>query len=220
MTTSDASWSPKFRKISELERPDHFHLGVDDICYFLGEYTARAGFGHSTTNQIIANLKKPVIAKGTNHWHYKLSAIRSCAATMRSGISESSRQNDLFVPIPPSKRPDDPEYDDRVELLAGLIAPGRVASLLRTSVSRPPRHQGDSRRDLDELRQSIEIAGAGPFAQPPRIFLVDDVLTTGCSFTTCKELLAPHFPHVPVIGIFVARRAIPPVVWPDIDIDL
>ena len=58
MTIFDGSWSGRLRIVGDLERPDHWYLDPTDVCAFFGEYTARAGYGHSSTNQLIHNLKK------------------------------------------------------------------------------------------------------------------------------------------------------------------
>ena len=47
-------------RIDELVRGDYFYLQPADECWFLREYTARMGFEHSETNQLIINLKKPL----------------------------------------------------------------------------------------------------------------------------------------------------------------
>jgi hypothetical protein len=65
MTTFDGSWSGRLRKVSDLERPDHWYLTAKDDCVFFGEYTARGGYGHSSTNQLIHNLKKKPELVGT-----------------------------------------------------------------------------------------------------------------------------------------------------------
>ena len=52
------------------------------------------------------------------------------------------------------------------------------------------------------------------------IFLIDDVITTGCSFKVCKEMLAERFPTASVTGMFVARRVLPPVASFFDDLDL
>ena len=57
MTTSDASWSPSLRKVTDLERGDHWYLRESDQCYFFGEYTPGKGWAHSQTNQLVLNLK-------------------------------------------------------------------------------------------------------------------------------------------------------------------
>ncbi len=58
MPTSDASWSGRLRLIGDLERPDHHHLEAGDQCAFFGEYTPGEGWKHSSTNNLILNLKK------------------------------------------------------------------------------------------------------------------------------------------------------------------
>src|SRR6266700_839522 len=60
------TWPEKFakngaiRKIDELTHPDHSYLTAEDVCYFLGEYTARKGFAGSAMNKLVLNLKKPI----------------------------------------------------------------------------------------------------------------------------------------------------------------
>lgn len=83
MTMSQSDWSAKPRLIGDLERGDHYHLEVDDRCYFFGEYTSRVGFNHGETNQLISNLQKPVARRGQRDYRYKLDAISRIAATIR-----------------------------------------------------------------------------------------------------------------------------------------
>ena len=58
MTTSSNIFPHRLTKIDDLTREDHWYLTDEDDCYFLGEYTAREGFGHSHTNSVIYNIKK------------------------------------------------------------------------------------------------------------------------------------------------------------------
>src|SRR5580698_4840315 len=114
MTTSDESWSHRLRKVGDLERPDHWYLRDGDECYFFGEYTAYAGYRHSETNGVISNLKKKPSTKGTLQWNYKLNAIARIGHTIASNIKPEFLSGLTFVPIPPSKPPGSPEYDDRM----------------------------------------------------------------------------------------------------------
>ena len=41
-----------------------------------------------------------------------------------------------------------------------------------------------------------------------KIAIVDDVLTTGGHFRAAKNVLSAKFPNVPIVGLFIARRAI------------
>ena len=65
----------RFTKVDDSIRDQHFFLGPDDDCYFMREYTARAGYSHSQTNDIILNLKKGMDRRGRPEWRYKEWAI-------------------------------------------------------------------------------------------------------------------------------------------------
>lgn len=208
--TSDASWSASFRTIGDLERPDHYYLTDNDECVFWGEYAARAGYSHSTTNQLIANLKKSPLKQGTPEWRYKERAIWQVAGVMRAAIKPEALTGLTFVPIPPSKLPGAPDYDDRMSRVARLISPLGTRELIRSTASRQARHLGDNKHDPVELRATLAIDEAACQPAPTHVFLIDDVITTGCSFTVCKQMILQRFPGIPVTGMFVARRALPP----------
>lgn len=212
MTISDASWSAKFRLITELERPDHYYLTESDQCLFWGEYTARAGFTHSTTNQIITNLKKSVATRGTSQWRYKENEIARIAAAMKAAINPAALASLTFVPIPPSKQVSDPEYDDRMSRIARLISPNGTRELIHAILPRVARHSGEHKHDPGELRATLQIEETLCAPPPTHVFLIDDVVTTGCSFRVCKQMLTERFPAVKVTGMFVARRALPTAV--------
>lgn len=220
MTTSDASWSAKFRLIGDLERPDHHYLSEQDQCVFWGEYTARAGYAHSTTNGLISNLKKSPSLKGTAQWRYKLAAIEDVARVMKAAVKPEALPSLTFVPIPPSKLPGEPEYDDRMAQVARLISPQGARELIRAIASRDARHNSDNKRDPAELRATLHINETVSAPPPTHVFLIDDVVTTGCSFTVCKQMLIERFPGIKVTGMFVARRALPPneVVFADFEL--
>jgi hypothetical protein len=209
MTTSDASWSASFRKITDLERPDHYYLTPNDDCYFLGEYTAREDHSHSTTNQIIKNLKKKPSTRGTGQWWHKENDMRRVATIMRSALVQNIIPSLTFVPVPPSKLATDPEYDDRMLQISRQISPNGTRELLKATSSRETRHIGSNKRDPAELRATLAIDARYVSPTPSHIILIDDVVTTGCSFMVCKRLLIDHFPDVRVSGMFVARRALP-----------
>jgi predicted amidophosphoribosyltransferase len=214
MPTLDASWSAQFRKISELERPDHFYLSETDNCLFLGEYTARAGYQRSYANQLILNLKKSPLTRGTDQWKYKGMAIREVAQTIQGAIRPERLPNLTFVPIPSSKSSDHAEYDDRMQQICRLISPtGDVRELLYTAQSRDARHNDNAARDPVGLRATLAVQQNLLDPPPRQIVLVDDVITTGCSFKVCREMLSDALPGVPITGLFVARRVPEAVVF-------
>ena len=129
---------------------------------------------------------------------------------MQSAINPTALPNLTFVPIPPSKLPAEPEYDDRMLRIARLISPVGTRELIRATVTRMARHSADVKRDPQQLRATLQIDEAQTAPLPTHIFLIDDVITTGCSFRVCKQMLVERFPGVEITGMFVARRALPP----------
>lgn len=211
MPTSDASWSGKLRIIGDLERPDHYYLREGDECAFFGEYTPRAGWKHSNTNQMILNLKKlPTVARGTYQWGHKQTAIREAAAAIRANLNQDALATSLFIPIPSSKTLQHPDYDPRMLQVAQMIGPpARAAEVLRTLHDRDAMHVGTDRRDPEQLGAAI-VADAGLIPGGiQRVFLLDDMVTTGSSFRACSDILRAHIPDIPIIGLFISRRVIP-----------
>ena len=209
MPKFDESWTGKLRQIGDLERPDHVFLRAEDECAFLGAYTARAGFGHSSTNDLIFNLKKPMARRGQPGWSYKARAIQDAARALRGSLNADNLPKWTIVPIPPSKPVDHPDHDDRVAQIAHLISPGHVREVIRTSGAREARHLIDDARSLDGLRATLTIDEAQIFPRPSGVILLDDVLTTGCSFRVCRSMIAEIWPQAVVFGLFVARVARP-----------
>lgn len=207
--TSDASWSGRIRLVGDLERPDHSHLEREDVCCFFGEYTARKGYAHSSTNNLIFNLKKNPTRRGTEEWKYKLCAIETAACLIRHNLQPDTLLNFTFVPAPPSKSPRHPEYDDRNRQIIDKIAPNAdVRPLLETVVERHPAHPSDRRPDPEELEAGMRICEEA--LQDPasieQIILLDDLLVTGATLVACRRKLRARFPLAKVFGLFIARR--------------
>src|SRR5687767_12877619 len=111
MVRLDESWTGALRVIGELELPDHHYLSAADICYFMGDYTARAGYAHSSTNHIISNLKKSPLTRHTAQWPHKARAIREVGAAIRANLNPARLPHLTFIPIPSSKPRGHPEFD-------------------------------------------------------------------------------------------------------------
>ena len=207
--TSDESWSTTLREITDIERPDHSYLGVEHICAYFGEYTARKGWAHSRANGIINNLKKPPSKRGTGEWYYKEKAISDIGRAIRSNLRPEALADITIIPAPPSKQPDDPEYDDRMYQVAKAIGNGvDVRPMLRCRQSRQAAHLSDVRPGPDALAENIELIEQAMGSLPPRstVLVLDDVLVTGATFVACSRILRARFPEISVLGLFVARR--------------
>jgi len=176
---------------------------------FFGEYTARAGYGHSSTNQLIHNLKKKPELRGTPQWRWKEAAIADAGRAIARNVRADVLARTAIVPIPPSKTPQHPDYDDRMARVARAVGPQvDVRDALYTAVERDPAHVGQNHRDPIALRATLALR-PDLLANPPgHVLLLDDVLTTGCSFTVCKAMLAEVWPDTRIIGLFVARRVV------------
>jgi hypothetical protein len=209
MPTFDESWSGKVRIIGDLERPDHIHLRSEDRCFFFGEYTARAGFGYSSTNQLILNLKKNPELAGTPQYVWKGRAIQTIGAAIRANLDLARLGELAIIPIPPSKPSGAPGYDDRMARVARAIgADVDVREALVTKTERDPMHVKQGVRDPIALRASLATVTNLLSDPRPQVILVDDVLTTGCSFVVCKAMIQEAWPDARILGLFVARRAI------------
>ena len=92
---------------------DHYYLLPDDDWLFLGEYTARAGYSFSVTNDLILNFKKSFEKEGLPEWPYKERAIQQAPQCFHAALL-AELDTLTFVPIPPSKAKDNPLYDARM----------------------------------------------------------------------------------------------------------
>lgn len=187
---------------------DHARLVAGDECFYFGEYTARKGFAFSEMNNLILNLKKSVDLIGSAQWRWKEKAIVDASQLFREALSS----NGLFtlIPIPPSKAKNDPLYDDRMlrilhHAVDSWIAPDiRELVLQRTSTDAV--HLTDDRPALQTLIDNYFIDEEKIYPIPVNIFIIDDVLTTGCHFKAMQHILRQQFPNANIYGIFIARR--------------
>jgi hypothetical protein len=199
-------------KVDDLLREDHFYLDADDHCYCLREYTAGAGFGHSTTNDLIFNLKKSMERRDRpSEWRWKNWAIETCANELIAAIRAIKWVLDgaLLVPAPPSKTKAHPLHDDRILQITRRIGSAfslQVAELLENKVDREPQHASKNKRNIQAQIEHLRFNDAALTTSPAGIVLVDDVLTTGATFVACKSVLQTHMEGIRVLGLFVARR--------------
>lgn len=211
MTTSNnTSFPQRFTKIDELTRGDHTYLEVDDECLFLGDYSARKGFSHSATNNLILNFKKPVKYRGTASWPYKARAIVSAAHVFSENLGPDLARITL-VPIPPSKLRGDPEYDDRMIVMLRGLSPPRgikpdVRELIVQNKSMPAAHGSNNRLPPADWEQAYSIDEPLTDPAPSWIGIIDDVLVTGCRFRAVSNVLKSRFPLARITGLFIARR--------------
>ena len=83
------------------------------------------------------------------------------------------------------------------------------AELIVARESMTPAHLSNVRPTVTELMDNYEIDEAIADPPPTIIGLFDDLLTAGSHFRAARNVLSARFPRVPIIGIFIARRAFP-----------
>ena len=207
--TSSAAFPRRFSKVDELALPDHSFLSADDVCYYLGEYTAQKGYSYSATNSLISNFKKDLDRKGTLQWRYKEEAIQQVAAIFRRAIKETALKSLTFVPVPPSKSKDDPMYDDRLTQMLRAIDGSinlDIREIVVQDVSTTAAHLSDDRPRPDDLMDVYSLDESLTEPAPKNIAIVDDLLTTGSHFRAMKTVLASRFDSAHIMGLFIARR--------------
>lgn len=204
-------------QIDAATRGDHVFLRPDDYCLYLGDYTARGGYGCSPINDLVLNFKKPVARRGRAEYVHKERAIERVGRFFRDSFVPDAFRQATFVPVPPSKAKDHPEYDDRVIRslvhMAGLVqgelnVTADVRELVVQRQSYEPSHSANSgtRMHADDLAPLYRIDDALAQHPPTQILVVDDVLTTGSHFVAMKTVLANKFPGAWIGGLFIARR--------------
>lgn len=208
--TSDDIFPRRFTEIDDLTRPDHRYLADEDVCYYIGEYTARRGHACSATNDLIQNFKKPVSRRGQPQWSYKERAIRQAAGAFAAALGSGALDRLTFVPVPPSKTKSDPLYDDRLTRMLHAVRPAPtpdVRDLLVQTESTEAVHAGGERPSPDRIATLYRIDEALTAPTPEFIAVDDDVLMTGAHYGAAKSLLSARFPGTRIAGLFIARRA-------------
>jgi hypothetical protein len=211
MTTSNnTSFPQRLTRIDELTRGDHTYLEDKDECLFFGDYTARKGFAHSATNNLVLNFKKPMKYRGKPGWQYKAKAIREVAQAFSENLGAAMGSLTL-VPIPPSKLKTDPDYDDRLmEMLRALKPPQGikpdVRELIGQTKTMPASHESENRLPPSEWEKAYYVEDRLAAPQPAWIGIIDDLLVTGCRFRAISNVLKTRFPQARITGLFIARR--------------
>lgn len=209
MATKNDPMPPKLSQIDDLTRPDHQYLTPEDVVFYWGEYHVGMGYDHGPTNNLIINLKHSPLHRGTARWRHKELAIQRIANNLRGRLIASG-QALTIVPVPPSKIPGDPEYDDRISRIAQFAVAGTTSvaqELVRQTANYQASHVGGDggRKTPAELMAIYDIAVNAPAPQGP-VMVLDDVLTQGAHFRAVKDKIVQRFPATEVIGLMVARR--------------
>ena len=159
------------------------------------------------------NFKLPETRKrNTPQWRYKETAIRQVAKYLIQAMpSIVDIGATTFITIPPSKIKTNPLYDDRALLTLAMCCQsnGNVREIFLFKADMEAFNSTESRLRPHELMANLDLAIGPDEELSCTVVLFDDVIITGCHFVACKQMLLSEFPDLNVIGVFIARRAIP-----------
>ena len=190
-------------------------LGLEDItsdeCVYYMDRDP-GGWDRSEANNRISNYQKSLKMRESNPaaFAHKQPAIELFADDLCRLFVEGAgdrRPNVAIVPIPSSKRKDDPYYDDRNLKVARIVA-SRVE---RFVVEDPFEFDGELEkskyggpRDSGTLFKHISYSGiADGYAGA---YIIDDVFTRGGHYVVCRDLIRAQHPDLPIMGIFWAKQ--------------
>jgi hypothetical protein len=218
-TSSNTLLPDRLTKIDETNRHQYYFLGADDRCYFFADFFSGKGWRGGATNQLVKNFKRPpeeirTSVKAQQLLFYKDKAINEIAAALLKALGPAGVAQRTFVPIPPSKTPDHPDYCDRLEKTlrrSFATCNADIRLLLRQTASTEPDHRsGEGRMSYEDLLAITELDKAQ--LSPPlraELVLFDDVLTSGKHYKVARTRIRELFPDVPLLGLFVARSIHP-----------
>lgn len=200
-------------KVDALDMPSN--LSFEDICLFYLTYTPRGGWQESEANSIVYNYKIPIrdLRKNSDRQYYKdeannyyVEAIVQLISTLTVSNVPISNYKVGVLPVPPSKTPNDPDYDNRTSRTAQNVCRRTGFTLCEEIETANPivaSHSGGTRNPdtiKQTLRRTSDAANACDW-----IFLVDDVLVSGAHFAAVKTLLQETGFRGGIIGLFLAR---------------
>ncbi|MFP2873767.1 hypothetical protein ACLEIY_16235 [Acetobacter tropicalis] len=200
---------------------DHFYVSKNDDLYYFGEYKSGYGYNECSVNSFISNFKKTPDRIRKPEWRHKISAIDKSAAILSETCKKFS--NYIWVPVPSSKIATDPLHDDRLlKVLKKLRFPNkpRILEIITQISSREAHHTcGENRPNKEKLKSNYVFHQDLLKPDDKNFVIFDDVLTTGCHFRACEELIHGWKPDAVITGIFLARVKRDPMFAPDEDLD-
>jgi predicted amidophosphoribosyltransferase len=164
---------------------EHCYLDTTDECYFTGEYERCCGPG----------MKPQILSlKRSNEC-----AIAGLARQLATVLPREWTSNYTFVPMPSSSRAINP-----LRLMLRRLDIRDTRDLLVQLVDTPPSHNG-WRPMPQERAKLLTLHEREVDPEPKAVVIVDDVLATGSHFRAAKMIVRKRWPHMRVIGVFLAR---------------
>lgn len=174
----------------------------------------RENWSYSDENRFILNFKK---IRSRCNSHYELQhkdnaivrAARLWADALSSPENRAAVTGATLVPVPPSKVPSDPDYDDRIVRMLNLLSQRMggldVRELVAQNKNYQPSHLSSARPSPTQLAANYSINEDVVNPSPASLWIFDDTLISGSHYRGISTLLNQRFPGVPCYGMFLAR---------------
>jgi hypothetical protein len=204
----------RLQRIDALTIDEHWHIGLDDECYFLWERVTGARYDQYPTNQLISNIQIPTCYRGYPRWYWKGHAIRHAAAALSQLIPAPLRAA-TFVPVPPHLTRENPEHDSKILDLLQAVHP-RLPDVRELVLAIEDTAAKEKNVSPEERANNYRINDECEYPEPTDLVIVDDMLAGGSHFRGLKIVLKHRFPEVGIYGLFLSR-AVRPNLVPIID---
>lgn len=196
--------------------PDHAGHKI----YYARIKTAGQNYSFSETNQKIANLKKLPSVQDPNQLYYKGLAIEQFAREATEIFAANADKKIEIVPMPPSKIPGHPDYDDRLLKVAQKIVAAcphaKVFPALVGVENRAAAHavtETRITRSVQGIYDNLKVDQTILTQHDPdaKIVLLDDVITSGASIAAAIRHLKEVIPDCEPSVVAWAKAAYPTI---------
>ncbi len=194
----------RWRKCDQLNIPHY--LESSDTCIYAREHL-EGGYEASDSNQLIFNYKKSLRYRKSKQWYWKIKAIDKFAEEL---WDLRFPENSVLIPAPTSNPRNHPENDSRIDetliKLQGFRTDLQIEKIIDVVKPIPAAHNQEGMRNPDEIIKALKWIGFSSNIKqtPERLFLIDDVVTTGGHFKACKNFILQQISETEIIGIFWA----------------
>ena len=184
---------------SFLQKKEGLHL------YYAREYFSEGSKQKKGSNSIIWNFKKsPDRKKNPQEWYYREIAVNTFAKELGDLIG--NLKSCIITAIPESKTKNDPMYTHRFEdsfKKFKEINPHSSAEWPVIVKKSNPSYssQAGKRRDPKDIIKDYQWKGFVKQTPPNRIFVCDDVLTSGAHFSAMYDFLRKNHYKGIIVGI-------------------
>ncbi len=139
---------------------------------------------------------------------YKRKAIEQANIDVAEALKGLPPDNLVFIPVPPSKHADDPDYDPRVRDMLRL-AEDRcgiyVVEALRNLQGRSAAHGETNRPTIADIAANLEVSTLA-WTSAKVVAIFDDVLVSGTQFKAAVRVLRQYNATAKYVGVFWVRR--------------